>query len=196
MIPILILAAGTSSRMRGRDKMLEDVGGVPLLRKQVQMAIGTGHPAFIALGAQMARRHDTFRDLDATAITVTQAAEGLSSTLRGAISQLPQCEAFMIMLGDLVALTTQDLQDVLNARDAHPDCTVWRGATQDGKPGHPILIDQSLRSSFAALQGDHGGDNILQTLRDKTCLVRLKDQHARYDLDTPEEWAAWRATIS
>jgi len=29
MIPVLILAAGASSRMRGRDKLMEDVHGQP-----------------------------------------------------------------------------------------------------------------------------------------------------------------------
>ena len=42
MIPILILAGGASSRMQGRDKLLEDVDGVPLLRKQVLIAAATG----------------------------------------------------------------------------------------------------------------------------------------------------------
>jgi molybdenum cofactor cytidylyltransferase len=196
MIPILILAAGTSSRMRGADKMLEDVGGVPLLRRQAAIALETGQPIFVALGAQMALRQNTLRDLDVAVMTVPEAAEGLSGTLRGAIAQLPQCEAFMIMLGDLVALTTEDLQSVLDARGTYPDHLVWRGATEDRKPGHPILIDQSLRSAFAALQGDHGGESILRPLRDKTHLVRLKDQHARFDLDTPEDWAAWRAIYS
>ncbi len=115
MIPILILAAGTSSRMRGADKMLEDVGGVPLLRRQAAIALETGQPIFVALGAQMAQLQNTLRDLDVAVMTVPEAAEGLSGTLRGAIAQLPQCEAFMIMLGDLVALTTEDLQSVLDA---------------------------------------------------------------------------------
>ena len=196
MIPILILAGGTSSRMRGGDKMLEDVGGVPLLRRQAQMALGTGHPVFVAVGPQMGQRRDALKDMDVSVLTVPEATEGLSGTLRGAVAQLPQCKAFMIMLGDLVALTTEDLQSVLNARGTYPDHLVWRGATEDGKPGHPILIDQSLRTSFASLQGDHGGESILRPLRDKTQLVRLKDQHARFDLDTPEDWAAWRASFS
>ena len=42
MIPILILAAGQSARMRGRDKLAEPVGGVPLLRRQAAMAAEVG----------------------------------------------------------------------------------------------------------------------------------------------------------
>ena len=47
MIPIVILAAGASSRMRGRDKLLELVDGVALLRRQVERALNTGAKVFV-----------------------------------------------------------------------------------------------------------------------------------------------------
>ena len=37
--PILILAAGQSRRMRGRDKLMEVVEGQPLIRRQAEMAL-------------------------------------------------------------------------------------------------------------------------------------------------------------
>ena len=196
MIPILILAAGTSSRMRGSDKLLEDVDGEPLLRKQTRVALATGQPVFVALAPDTPERLAAIAGMVATPMIVPEAAEGLSGTLRGAVVQLPKSDAVMIMLGDLVALTTQDLQDVLDARIAHPDYLVWRGATDAGQPGHPIVIDQSLRQEFAKLQGDLGGDSILRPLRDQTYLVTLAGKRARLDLDTPEDWAAWRASAS
>jgi len=112
------------------------------------------------------------------------------------IPKLPQTGAFMIMLADLVALTTQDLLAVLNARTTNPENLVWRGATSDGLAGHPILIDDTLRPDFAKLRGDEGGRSILRPLRDQTHLVTFADQRARLDLDTPEDWTAWRSTFS
>ncbi|MFD1808925.1 NTP transferase domain-containing protein [Gemmobacter lanyuensis] len=46
---ILILAAGAASRMRGGDKMLEQVAGVPQLRRIVNAACATGAPVRVAL---------------------------------------------------------------------------------------------------------------------------------------------------
>ena len=37
-IPILLLAAGSSSRMRGRDKLMEEVDGVPLIARAAGIA--------------------------------------------------------------------------------------------------------------------------------------------------------------
>ncbi|WP_372805911.1 NTP transferase domain-containing protein, partial [Loktanella salsilacus] len=48
MIPILILAAGTSSRMRGADKLSMMVGGQPLLRRIAMQAAAVGD-TFVAL---------------------------------------------------------------------------------------------------------------------------------------------------
>jgi CTP:molybdopterin cytidylyltransferase MocA len=43
------------------------------------------------------------------------------------------------------------------------------------------------------LQGDDGGRAIMIAHRDQTHLVPLPGDHATRDLDTPEDWAAWRA---
>ena len=195
MIPILILAAGQSSRMRGRDKLLEDVGGQPLLRRQAKLGLAAGAPVFVAVGDNADARKATIADLEVTVLEVSDATEGMSGTMRGAVAQLPETPAFMMMLGDLVALELSDIKTVASARDAHPDHLIWRGATQDGKPGHPIIFDASLRSEFARLTGDTGGVAITKPRIDQTYLVKLPGHRARLDLDTPQEWEAWRKTI-
>jgi molybdenum cofactor cytidylyltransferase len=195
MIPILILAAGTSSRMRGGDKLLETVANQPLLRLQVERARATGHPVFVALPSKNHPRAAVICDLDVTILDVPEATEGMSGTMRGAVTQLPDATTFMMVLGDLVAIDTADLEAVMNARHAHPDHLIWRGATKSGKPGHPILFDKSLRGSFAKLTGDSGGESIVKPLRAQTYLVHLDDDRALRDLDTPEDWAAWRKSL-
>ena len=192
MIPILILAAGSSSRMRGRDKLLEDMGGEALLARQIRMARATGHPVFVAVPPDAAERLAIIHQSDATPLLVLDADEGLSASLRSAVAQLPRVEAFMIMLGDLVALETADLQRVLDARTAAPDAVIWRGCTSGGKPGHPIVFDASLRPAFATLKGDIGADAIVKAQAAQTHFVKLPGTRARCDLDTPEAWQAWR----
>jgi CTP:molybdopterin cytidylyltransferase MocA len=193
MIPILILAAGRSSRMGDRDKLLEDVCGVPLLRKQALMACKTGQPVFVAIGRDDDKREATIADLDLTVLRITDADEGMGATMRVAVAQLPPAPAFMIVLGDLVALETVDLTMLQDAYAANPDHLIWRGATEDGKAGHPIIFEDSLRSKFSTLAGDRGGETIVAAARDQTMLVKIPGNHARLDLDTPQDWADWRA---
>ena len=178
--------------MRGLDKLAQDVEGMPLLRRQVIMAQATGHPTYVALPAPDHPRRALIAGLDASVIAVPDAAQGLSATMRDAVAGLPDCAAFMILLADLVAITTDDLLTVFAARARQPDDLIWRGATNDGKPGHPIIFDAGLRPDFAHLSGDTGGADIVAAHQARTCLVPLPDNRARLDLDTPEDWDAWR----
>lgn len=193
MIPILILAAGGSTRMRGADKLLEQVDGVPLLRRQVQRALATGQPVYVALPRDDHPRSDAIRDLDVQILGIPDASEGISGTMRGAVAQLPPTPAFMLLLGDLVAIETADMNAVISAWRDQPEFLIWRGTTATGKPGHPIIFSSKLRPRFADLQGDIGGDTIVRPLIDRTCFVPLPDNRARLDLDTPEDWENWRA---
>ena len=192
MIPVLILAAGASSRMEGRDKLAEPVDGQPLLRRISGAACAVSDDVFVALHHDAAPRAALIDGLPVTPLLLPEAAEGMSGTLRAGVAALPACPAFMVLLSDLPEITAADLSAVLAARSTHPDALIWRGATTDGRPGHPILFDASLRPRFADLTGDSGGEALVNPLRDRTHLVRFDTDRARLDLDTPADWARWR----
>ncbi|MEJ6398292.1 nucleotidyltransferase family protein [Yoonia sp. 208BN28-4] len=193
MIPTLILAAGTSSRMRGADKLLENVGGEPLLARQIKLAATTGGLVFVALPPKAGARHEVVAQSDAVPLIAPDAADGMGATLRNAVELLPPCAAFMVMLADLPDLDAEDMQAMIAAFETQPDKRIWRGATDDGKAGHPIIFSAALRPAFAKLQGDDGAAAIVQANEAQMALVPLSGNHARLDLDTPEDWAAWRA---
>jgi molybdenum cofactor cytidylyltransferase len=194
MIPILLLAGGKSARMRGADKLLEVVKGEPLLRRQVRMAQATGAPVFVAMPPGAQARKDAIAGCEVQVIEAAHASEGMSGTLRDGVAGLPEGTDFMVLLADLVQLQTQDLNAVFAARTDEPDHLIWRGATPNGDAGHPVLFAAALRDQFEALQGDTGARPITKAQSAQTHLVRFADDRARFDLDTPQEWAAWRAT--
>ena len=55
-----------------------------------------------------------------------------------------------------------------------------------------MLLPPWLRPEILALTGDQGARELLQRHRDKVRLVPLPEARAITDLDTPEDWAAWR----
>lgn len=192
-LPILILAAGQSARMRGVDKLLGTIDGVPVLARQIAAAQAVSSAVFVAIPSHAHPRAALAKRHGAQVLEITGAQEGVGATLREGIAALPDFPAFMIVLGDLVELTADDFQTVITARTNFPDHRIWRGATAAGRPGHPILFDASLRDAFRNLSGDQGGRDILKTQADQTHLVPLPSDRARLDLDTPEDWQAWRA---
>ena len=173
--------------MRGRDKLLEVIEGIPLLRRQVDAALATGRPVTVALPPRPHARYDLVSG--AEALEVDRASEGMGASISAGIRHLGDADAILLLLADLPEITHEDLVAVLDA-EAPPD-TLVRGATEGGEQGHPILIPSAAFADFADLEGDDGGR--AAAARFPVRPVPLPGRRARLDLDTPEAWAAWRA---
>lgn len=197
-LPIILLAAGSSSRMRGRDKLMEDVDGIPLLRRQAEVAraASTG-PVLVTLPARPHPRYQALDGLDVVPVAVPNAESGMNASLSAGISALANnTPAAMVLLADLPDLSAQDLITVARAVDLSSETRIWRGATDTGAPGHPIIFAATLFQELKRLTGDSGGRDVVKRHADKITLIPLPGQRARNDLDTPEDWANWRATRS
>ncbi|WP_187430992.1 Molybdenum cofactor guanylyltransferase [Roseobacter fucihabitans] len=194
-LPIIILAAGQSKRMRGADKLLEEIDGVPLLRRQANLACSvTLGQVLIALPPPPHPRYQCLDALAVNRIGVPDAVEGMSASIRTAIAALPEdAPAAMLLLGDLPDLTKDDIKNVIEAIDFNKNILIWRGATEDGEPGHPIVFAAELFGALMGITGDEGGQSVVRQAKDRVALIRLPGHRARKDLDTPEDWAAWRA---
>ena len=100
--------------------------------------------------------------------------------------------ALMILPADMPDLTSTDLQSMIDAFDQKPS-RIIRATAQDGTPGHPVLFPADLIAELAVIKGDEGARSVLQAHKHRLRLIALPDQHAITDLDTPENWAAWRS---
>ncbi|NUH65461.1 nucleotidyltransferase family protein [Sulfitobacter sp. S0837] len=194
-LPVILLAAGASARMRGQDKLLEDVDGQPLLRRQARLARGVG-PVLVALPPAPHPRYTALSGLDITALPVPDAAEGMGASLRTAFAALPpRTPAAMVMLADMPDVQAEDLIWLAEAVDVQSDKLIWRAATDQGAPGHPIIFAAPLFAQMRALRGDDGGRSVVHSVADRVQLVPLPGNRARQDLDTPEDWSAWRCRM-
>ena len=185
---IAILAAGASARMRGADKLLAPVGEMPLLRRVALTALELGCPVIVTLPPDRPLRHAALAGLDLRLLEIADAAEGMAASFRGVARAAGHASGVMTLLGDMPELDAADLQTVRAAWDG---TGVVRGASIDGVPGQPVILPRHLFPALAALTGDTGGRSVLAG--EDVRLIPLPDQRAVTDLDTPEDWAAWRA---
>ena len=191
--PILLLAAGSASRMRGGDKLLEDVHGAPCLQVMAKRALATGQPVLVTMPSLNHPRAACLTGLELSVIEVPNADLGMSHSLQRGVAALPNnAKAVMILPADMPDITTDDMNEMLNAFVV-TNATAMRATTQDGATGHPTLVGMNLFEQFQKLTGDKGANAILSALGDSLMLHALKGDRARIDLDTPEDWSAWRA---
>ena len=191
--PILLLAAGSASRMRGGDKLLEDVHGAPCLQVMAKRALATGQPVLVTMPSLNHPRAACLTGLELSVIEVPNADLGISHSLQRGVAALPNnAKAVMILPADMPDITTDDMNEMLDAFVV-TNATAMRATTQDGATGHPTLVGMNLFEQFQKLTGDKGANAILSALGDSLMLHALKGDRARIDLDTPEDWSAWRA---
>lgn len=188
---ILILAAGRAARMRGADKLLEPVGGQPLLRRQVRRALATGLPTHVVLPPDRPLRRAVIADLPVACITAERAAEGMAESLKAGLAALPAPAPVMLFLADLPEIDAADLAAMAAAHAARPEAII-RATSATGRPGHPVVFPAWLRRELQALDGDAGARAVLGRHAPRTQFLPLPDAHATTDLDTPEDWADWR----
>lgn len=186
---ILLLAAGQSSRMRGRDKLLEEIDGQPLLRLMAGRACKAGVAVRVVLGPDQAARHATLADLSVEIVTATQ-SDGMAASIRAGIAGLTG--PVLIVLADMPEITAQDLY-LMVSLGAHAPTAILQAASPAGMPGHPVLFPADLLPELSQLRGDQGAKAVLTKQAARVTLLPLADARATVDLDTPEDWAAWHA---
>lgn len=195
MIPILILAAGASTRMRGRDKLLEPVAGQPVLRRIAAAAISTGQPVMVTLPPGAVLRRAALVGLGVGILTVDDAPTGMAASIRAGVAALPPtATGVLLVLADMPEIGPDDLTALLNAHDPTPGAPILRAAATGGEPGHPVLFPSRYFPYLRTLTGDSGARAILSDPAAPVQLVQLPGRRAVTDLDTPEDWDRWRST--
>lgn len=188
-LAILLPAAGASSRMGGRDKLMEQIEGQPLLLRQTLRALATGAQVLVTTRSDRPARIAALDGTAAELVPVDDPSEGIAASIRAGIAALPQgTRALMILLPDLPDIETGDMTAMLAAHARAPT-RILRAIAEDGTPGHPTLFPADFFARLARVTGDRGAARLLQETSFDP--VQLRGARAITDLDTPEAWAAW-----
>ncbi len=194
-VEVLLLAAGGSRRMRGKDKLLEIVDGEPLLRRAaaavLQAGVGRVH---VVMQPENATRDAALEGLDVRRITSAEWQEGMAASIRAGMAGLSQdCDAVIIALADMPEVTAAHLDRLVAAYDAGEGREICRAVAADGTPGLPVLFGRRFFETLADLQGDRGARDVIKDAPEFLVDVPTEGQGAVIDLDTPEAWERWWA---
>lgn len=177
----LILAAGEGRRF-GATKQLAELRGRPLLEYALQAMTGVT-PRVVVLG-HAADEIAAAVDLHgAVPVVCDDWASGQAASLRCGLAALADCDAVVVVLGDMPGVTAEAIDAVVAAGG---DEAAVR-ATYEGNPGHPVLLRRPLLDRAGELRGDAGFRDLLEhaTVRE----VEIGGLADPADIDTREELA-------
>ena len=191
-LAIIILAAGKSSRMRGKDKLTQSVRGVPQIRRIVLAACETCSNVLITLPDAAHPRATLLLGLNVQIVPVPEAQLGMGRSIAAAISTLkdPSIKGAMIVPADMPELTEIDLLTLAKAFDGKPDAII-QATTPTGSIGHPVVFPRNTFEQLKSLTGDQGARSVISANAQLHHTLPLPSLHAKTDLDTPEEWQEW-----
>jgi molybdenum cofactor cytidylyltransferase len=184
---VIVLAAGSSSRL-GQPKQLVKLGGRPALHRVVSSATAVaGNAVTVVLGAHAQDLTRLLAHSPASVIVNRHWEEGMASSLRYGLAAVPPTSsAVLVMLGDQVAVTSDDLKRLISAWKGHD--TVIAASVYQGHVGVPAIFPQWCYTELRELRGDRGARIILE--RHAHRLAHVQMPNAAIDLDTPEDLVA------
>jgi molybdenum cofactor cytidylyltransferase len=184
---VLILAAGASTRL-GQPKQLVKLGGRPALHIVVSNAVAVAsHAVTVVAGAHARETTHLLAHSPASVIVNRHWGEGMGGSLRFGVAALPPaCEAVLILLGDQVGVTADDLKRLAAAWQGEE--SLIAASVYDQHVGVPAIFPRLTFAELSELRGDRGARTVLE--RNSYRLVRVPMPNAAIDLDTPADLAA------
>jgi molybdenum cofactor cytidylyltransferase len=117
----------------------------------------------------------------------------MAASLRAGIAAAAHADAAVILLADMPEIGTAEIDRLIAAFDPAEGREIVRAVSDNGIPGHPVLFGRRFFETLAGLRGDRGARDVLREAAEFVADVPVPGRSALTDLDTPEDWAAWRA---
>jgi molybdenum cofactor cytidylyltransferase len=188
MLSLLVLAAGKSTRMRGNNKLLAKIEGIPMIRRVVQAALESkADEVIVVLGWEEEKIREALAELPCRIVVNRTYEEGQSSSVKTGLAEIsPSTRAVLILPGDIAKINARLINVVMERYDLGGYRIVV--AAHEGRPGHPILFDKQLFPEIERINEETFGlKAVVKKHEDEVCLVETGSQNVLKDVDTPED---------
>lgn len=193
-VAAIVLAAGRSSRMAPRNKLLELVEGKPIVARVAEAALGSGaRPVIVVNGFEASRVAAALGDLEVTIVHNPAHAEGLSTSLRTGLQALPaDSDGALILLGDMPEIESSDLETLMAAFAADQRQAICV-PVRHGRRGNPVLWGAAYFAEMMSLSGDMGAKPLMARHQECVTEVPAASDGIFADVDTLSDLARLKA---
>jgi CTP:molybdopterin cytidylyltransferase MocA len=195
VVGAVLLAAGAGSRMGGRPKALLELGGVPLIRRQLIALSGAGvDEVVVVLGHHADLIEPVVQAFPVTVVRNPHPDDGQVSSQRLGLQALTgKLDAVLVALADQPLIHAQDLSALIGAYKKRPAGSSVVFPQVNGEPGNPVIFSAEVREQILAGDARIGCRQWRQDHPEAVHAFMCDNRRYRVDVDTDEDVARFEA---
>lgn len=179
-LAVLILAAGTSSRL-GEAKQLLEYKNKTLLWHACKKAKSISEDVFVVLGARFEECKKEIKAFDVEVIKNSEYKFGLATSIKAGIKRLKEYKKVLIMLCDQPFIPKEHFLEIVQRSEKN---NIIICSSYNNKLLVPALFPKDYFDELLSLEGDVGAKKVI--MKNKNEAVELKNSFAM-DIDTQED---------
>jgi molybdenum cofactor cytidylyltransferase len=188
MLSLIVLAAGRSTRMRGRNKLLVKIDRKPMIRRVVERALSAKvDEVVVVLGWEAENIREALADLPCRFVMNEEYQKGQSGSVRTGLRDVKEgTEAVLILPGDVAMIDSRSINMVVEEYNNRGNLIVV--ASFSGKPGHPILFSKELFREIEEIDEETFGlKAVVSRHKSEVSMVETDSEYVLRDVDTPKD---------
>ncbi len=182
-IPIIILAAGSSSRL-GQPKQLLQYQGQTLLNRTISLAAEVSKNISVVLGANYSLISSSIISTNCNIVFNELWEQGMSTSIQKGLQKYAEAEKIIITLCDQPYLSANILLALI-AKSNQTDLPIV-ASNYGTEIGVPILFKKLLFNDLMSLKGEKGARAILPKYT--SSMAEIPFPNGEIDIDTIDDW--------
>ncbi|MGF6768359.1 molybdenum cofactor cytidylyltransferase [Paraburkholderia sp. GAS199] len=192
----VLLAAGMSSRMQGRHKLLLPIEGETAVRRTARALLGAGPVEVVVVTGFNGRA--VIEALDGLPLRFQSNPyyeQGQMTSVAAGVAALAEpCDAVMVCLADQVLLKPEDYRELVDAYEAMPRGSILVPSF-NGQRGNPVVLSCNHAGEMIGGQVNPGCRKLIQDHPEEVYLHNATHDRFVVDIDTPEDYTNMLARL-
>ncbi len=187
-ITAIVLAAGLSSRMKGKNKMLMSMGKDTLLRSTLKnIKQSNVNEIILILGSKSKQIEQSIEDLNIRNVYNENFKKGLSESIKKGIENLDKkTTAVLICLGDMPFITKNIYNQLISYYKKNNSKLIIQ-PTYQGIKGNPVLFSSFFFKNLLELTGDKGAKDLIKSFNKNVLHFEFKNNSILKDIDEKKD---------
>ena len=197
MISAILLAAGTSTRMAGENKLSKEINGIPLINYSIKSILSSSIDELVIVVGHEKEIIKNCIDVNKKVKIIFNSdyENGIASSIKFGLRNMSnKTEAFFICLADMPMISQNIYNKLIKSRSNYNKkfSTKYKKEiiipTYEEQYGNPVLFSKFMKEKIMKVKGDNGAKEIIQLNKDKILNIPFNQDGILLDFDSEDNF--------